>query len=333
MVREDSMDGSSAVALDPDDAALQELAKRITKRDQLSERVKSHWLQTGRDLLTAKEIAGHRHFQPWCAEKLNYGKRTAQKLMRAAEVLGPYIKSESDARLLPPNVVYALSASSVPKSIRDDYVPRIIAGESVRKELRAKLTEQRRQVVHGKSNATVLTAPGSAAVVTRAAVAVDRGSQDECPRVTCGRQGAAREKLLALVAARIGDDLPTMLELVATAGSASIFDAQAKNAFEELERGHASARDFVNAGTIVSEPTAAAPTSRYPSQLLEAASTAGDQPVNEVGLTPTSVQPEGVSAPTPRPSPPDVVPKPFVWASQGEIRLIPRPKKRVDGAL
>ncbi|MFD0935515.1 DUF3102 domain-containing protein [Methylobacterium trifolii] len=66
---------------------MEEIAGRINERERRAATyAHDQWLENGRDLLTAKAILGHGKFEQWCEWALSYTARTAQKLMRAAEV-------------------------------------------------------------------------------------------------------------------------------------------------------------------------------------------------------------------------------------------------------
>ncbi|WP_081612596.1 DUF3102 domain-containing protein [Methylobacterium sp. 88A] len=119
---------------------LEAIAVGICDRDRrLNIQVGVCWLKNGQDLIKAKALQQHGGFEAWCLKRLKYGKRTAEKLMQAAEVFGPLLKSVPDSDLPPPTPVYLLSAPSVPADIREKYAPKVVAGEKVTGEIRTAL--------------------------------------------------------------------------------------------------------------------------------------------------------------------------------------------------
>ena len=241
--------------------AVSSIAKRIRERDyKLKSCAHAQWLENGRDLLEAKRILGHGKFEDWCKRELQYSTRTAQKLMRAAEVFEPLIENEPNSDLPLPTAVYAVSAPSVPREIREAYAPRIVAGERVLAELRTAIKLHRDQANSTKPkfvsrDAKSLEAQGPQG---RGVAGVNHKPRDaEQHTAEQVRQAAARSEAVALIKASFGDSLPDLMALVAEAGSDSIFSLDTER--ELLKQMHPSAAPPVNAETACDADQAVAP--------------------------------------------------------------------------
>ncbi|WP_187278865.1 DUF3102 domain-containing protein [Methylobacterium sp. WL12] len=255
---------SAAVAAVESSPELRDLARRINERELLAKKhAHVQWLENGRDLLNAKAVIGHGNFEEWCERELNYTPRTAQKLMRAAEVWGPILKTESSSVIPKPTIVYALSAPSVSQEIRDTYVPRVIAGEEVGTELRiaikgyrdaVKKVQERESRLAAKSpeaqKAQVQREQAKARRETRAAE--QRQTEREQHQIEQERQATARSAALALIMACFGDDLPSLVALIAEAGPGSVFSYIAEREWHALVQGEATSVQE-GAGTVVDE--------------------------------------------------------------------------------
>jgi hypothetical protein len=103
-------------------------------------------IQIGKDLAGAKHYLGHGEFLHWVESEVGVPARTAQAYMRAAQWASD--KREIVA-LLPPSLLYILSAENTPKELTENVLRRTEAGErvaltTVRVELKA-LREARRK--------------------------------------------------------------------------------------------------------------------------------------------------------------------------------------------
>ena len=216
----------------PDGSDVCRIAQRIRHRDhELKSCAHAQWLENGRDLLEAKRILGHGKFNEWCKRELQYSIRTAQKLMRAAEVCGPLIKCEPDSGLPLPTAVYAVSAPSVPRDIREAYAPRIVAGESVLAELRKAIKLHREQVNSSKSEIASRAAKSPEAQEAQYPEAAEAHRDPREAQQLAAEQvqrESARSEALALIQASFGDNLPDLIALVAKAGPGSIFGIDAE---------------------------------------------------------------------------------------------------------
>jgi len=116
---------------------LQHTARRIRQR------VVASIIETGSDLLVARERLEHGQFIAWVEAECELSPRTAQRMMAAAE----WAKGKNDTvSHLPPTVIYALSASSTPPEIYDAALAKIEAGERVdAKALNAEIAEAKRK--------------------------------------------------------------------------------------------------------------------------------------------------------------------------------------------
>lgn len=240
---------------------LEDLARSILERDRLAVvYAHSQWLENGRDLLEAKAILVHGDFGEWCKRQLSYSPRTAQKLMQAADVWGPWLKSESGSVLLKPTIVYLLSAPSVSQEIREVYVPRVIAGEDVAVELRSAIKDQRDSEKKAKERRARLAAKSAEARQAQAqrekAKARREAREAEERRVEQERQATACSTALALIQARFGDDLPALIALAAEAGSGSVFSFAAERELQTLAQVKTTLVED-EAGIVADEPEVA----------------------------------------------------------------------------
>lgn len=249
MDNDENLHSSAVQKFDQNLCGLDDLAQRIRARDQLAEEhAHAQWLENGRDLLKAKNLMGHGNFGDWCKRELNYTVRTAQKLMSAAELCGPYLKNESRSHLLKPTLVYVLSAPSVSQEIRESYVPRLIAGEDVGAELRIAIKDHRDAVKKAKERETSLAAKSpearkaqvkreEAKARRETREAEQRQTAQEQRQIELERQASARSAALELILERIGDDLPVLMSLTAEAGSGNVFEFHAESEWQALVQG------------------------------------------------------------------------------------------------
>lgn len=114
-----------------DELSPDQLAARILERDRiLLEGARFYWLQNGLDLNAAKRLLGYGNFEAWCKDKLSYSKSKAERLMRVATLFGPMLESGNLTDLPPRSLAYDLSAPSIPDTLRNEFIPRLLAGES-----------------------------------------------------------------------------------------------------------------------------------------------------------------------------------------------------------
>jgi hypothetical protein len=85
-------------------------------------------IETGRELIRAKAALPHGAFGPWLQAEFGWNERTAQRYMRAAEMLG---EKSGTVSVLGATAIHALAARSTPQRVRDDVVTRLETGERV----------------------------------------------------------------------------------------------------------------------------------------------------------------------------------------------------------
>ncbi|MGI3898895.1 MAG: DUF3102 domain-containing protein [Janthinobacterium lividum] len=204
---------------------LQELARGICERkNALAACARTIWLENGLALMQAKEMLDHGRFEAWCERELSYKKSTAENMIRAARVLGPAFKSVTVTLLPAPTLAYELSRKTF-QNIRDEYVPRMVAGEMVEDKVWAaiKLHRERAKLAttHAEHHPNVHTDQKEHV----AARANEQASKGEVPE----REATAISLLLSLIA----DHLPHLMDLVEKAGSGAIFSLDVER---ELQR-------------------------------------------------------------------------------------------------
>lgn len=90
-------------------------AKAVAER--IRARMRSSFLDTGRDLIVMKQRLDHGQFGAWIKAEFDMTERTAQRFMGAAELVEQKPDIVSD---LPQTVLYALAAPSTPPQIMDE---------------------------------------------------------------------------------------------------------------------------------------------------------------------------------------------------------------------
>jgi hypothetical protein len=108
-------------------------------------------IQIGKDLAAAKHYLSHGQFVRWVEVEVGIPARTAQAYMRAAQWASG--KSATVA-LLPPSLLYVLSASSTPNELVEEIMKKAEAGErialaTVRAKLRALRHATRNELIDG----------------------------------------------------------------------------------------------------------------------------------------------------------------------------------------
>jgi hypothetical protein len=103
-------------------------------------------IHIGNDLIGAKHYLSHGAFLNWIEAEVGIPARTAQAYMQVAQWAA---HKSATVALLPPSILYFLSASSTPASFINDILTRVEAGEritlpNIREELRS-LRESRRE--------------------------------------------------------------------------------------------------------------------------------------------------------------------------------------------
>src|SRR3954468_23436366 len=105
--------------LDPEIAAeARAIAERVRARHR--QHVEAI-IATGCELLRVKAALAHGHFGEWLAAEFGWTGRTARNYMAAAEHFRTRTETVS---VLPPAVIYQLTARSTPQHLRDDIINR-----------------------------------------------------------------------------------------------------------------------------------------------------------------------------------------------------------------
>src|SRR5688572_6368857 len=112
------------------DPAVASLARASASR--IKEQMKKQhavFLEIGREFLTVKDQLGHGDFGLWLDAEFGINERTAQRCIRAAELLGD---KPNIASALPQIALVELAAPSTPEHVLETVVQRIAAGEQMR---------------------------------------------------------------------------------------------------------------------------------------------------------------------------------------------------------
>jgi hypothetical protein len=108
-------------------------------------------IQIGKDLTSAKHFLSHGQFVRWVETEVGIPVRTAQAYMRAAQWASG---KGATVALLPPSLLYVLSASSTPKEVIEEIITKAEAGEritlsTIRAKLRALRDASRYELMDG----------------------------------------------------------------------------------------------------------------------------------------------------------------------------------------
>lgn len=95
------------------------IIKSIKARDE------GYYVETGRDLIRAKEVLGHGQFGPWLKKHLDYTPAHANNFMNAAKL----IAKDQKFLHLSPSAVMALGGPSVPDFVTAEVLAEIDAGK------------------------------------------------------------------------------------------------------------------------------------------------------------------------------------------------------------
>jgi len=111
------------------------------------------FLEIGRELRTVKDQLGHSNFGLWLDAEFGINERTAQRCIRAAELLGD---QPTIASALPQIALVELAAPSTPEHVRETVVQRIAAGEQMRPMAVLAMIKAAREAEKDKKRATAL---------------------------------------------------------------------------------------------------------------------------------------------------------------------------------
>lgn len=113
-------------------------------RDEIRRREKraaEDIIEIGRNLIAVKAAIPHGRFGSWLDAEFGWSAETAQKMMQVARTFGDQIRNGYgfDTRAL-----YALASGTVPKAVREEFIERAEAGESIRyRDVRERIEAER----------------------------------------------------------------------------------------------------------------------------------------------------------------------------------------------
>ncbi len=182
---------------------LKQLAASIRKRLRTTSR---DAIQIGNDLLKAKGMLVHGRFLPWIKENFGMSERTAERYVALATRLGSKSDTLSD---LPLAILHTLAASSTPDAV--------IENVAMLKKDEPDLTPvELRRFVNDRLRALKPRPSSDGEQRSRMAVPSDAsGTAPRAPSETTGAQaGGAEQEAAQLIASRLGDELPRLIELL-----------------------------------------------------------------------------------------------------------------------
>lgn len=154
--------------------------------DRIKTRTKAYQIDTGLDLLAAKEILPHGEFLPWVKANIGFSASNAQNLMNAAKLVlkNPIIG------VLAPTAVMALAAPNTPEVVRSEVVAEIQTGKTpTPKEVKARIAIAKppKLAKTNKATATMPRLPANDA----SKIVAEQGDQDLVKRLrAAGLEGA-----------------------------------------------------------------------------------------------------------------------------------------------
>lgn len=95
--------------------------------DRINGRTKTHYIETGRDLISASKILEYGTFCKWLKNSFGWSESTARNFMNAAKLIDKSLKFAD----LQPSAVMALAAPSVPESAKDKILADLDAGKKL----------------------------------------------------------------------------------------------------------------------------------------------------------------------------------------------------------
>jgi hypothetical protein len=190
----------------PLDPAVASLARAAASR--IKEQLKKQhavFLEIGREFLMVKDQLGHGDFGLWLDAEFGINERTAQRCIRAAELLGD---KPNIASALPQIALVELAAPSTPEHVRETVVQRIAAGEQMKPMAVLAMIKAARQAEKEKKR--------TAALAKMSAEERDAYEQKETRRqiIAQQREEEVRNRLLA-TEAKQERQLDAALEAVA----------------------------------------------------------------------------------------------------------------------
>lgn len=128
-------------------------------RERIKSRNRNHRIETGRDLLKAKDLCAHGTFGTWLHENFKWSETTAQTFMNSAR----QVDREPALAVLPPSALGALAAPNTPESVKTEVVAEIDAGKiPTAKDVKTKIAAAKAaaaQPTGSRNSATVSSLP------------------------------------------------------------------------------------------------------------------------------------------------------------------------------
>jgi len=119
--------------LDLPPEVVDKVMKHTTKIRGLLKAASENIIETGLELIDAKESVGHGKFEQWLDSQFGLGERTARKMM----AVGRQFKTAQYADLqLAPSALYLLAAPSTPEAVREQFVEKAKTAPVAHKEVK-----------------------------------------------------------------------------------------------------------------------------------------------------------------------------------------------------
>jgi hypothetical protein len=113
---------------------------------QLERRTGEAIIEIGRILLEVKDELGHGQFGAWINAEFGWSEPTAQRFMRVADV---FQNRQIDG--FQPSALYALASGNVAEPIREEFIERAEAGETIRhKDVKERISQMSRHTPDAK---------------------------------------------------------------------------------------------------------------------------------------------------------------------------------------
>jgi hypothetical protein len=127
---------------------------------RIKERVRTHIIETGKELLKIKKKLGHGRFGKWLEFHFGWKERTAQNYMNSAAEFG---STPLVIDVLPPSTVYKLAAKSTPAELRQLVIDTIKRGDTPDpKQIENQIAEKKVEARQRREAAAVVQTAGPA---------------------------------------------------------------------------------------------------------------------------------------------------------------------------
>ena len=187
-----------------------EAAARATA-ERIRQRLKTAYVETGKDLIAIKDRLGPGRFWKWLAAEFDMTHRSAERYMEAARLV---MSAPDNLSGLAPRTIYALACA--PEAVRISLIERIANGEAIRaRDVRADVREAaaRRKIedINAERRSIERERRKCRASVGRR----EEHRQHERERL-CAEADRAGEELVQLLRDRLGPDLGRFIGLLDT---------------------------------------------------------------------------------------------------------------------